>query len=164
MRDEGDWEGWLAFFLEGVAETAQGAFEAATRIVDLFKADRERIAEHSPRAGSVLRVHEDMQANPFVTAPALGDRTRLSPPTVNAALADLERLGIAEEVTGRRRGARVRLRPVPRDPGGGDQPARVVSREVRSARLAVGSEFVGHGAAPCSRDRQAPRRSSPLCC
>ena len=104
VRDEGDWEGWLAFFLEGVAETAHGAFEAATRIVDLFKADRERIAEHSPRAGSVLRVHEDMQANPFVTAPALGDRTRLSPPTVNAALADLERLGIAAEVTGRRRG------------------------------------------------------------
>ena len=104
VRDEGDWEGWLAFFLEGVAETADGAFEAATRIVDLFKADRERIAEHSPRAGSVLRVHEDMQANPFVTAPALGDRTRLSPPTVNAALADLERLGIAAEVTGRRRG------------------------------------------------------------
>ena len=104
VRDEGDWEGWLAFFLEGVAETAQGAFEAATRIIDLFKADRERIAEHSPRAGSTLRVHEDMQANPFVTAPALGERTRLSPPTVNAALADLERLGIATEVTGRRRG------------------------------------------------------------
>lgn len=104
VRDDGDWEGWLAFFLEGVAETADGAFEAATRIVDLFKADRERIVAQSPRAGSTLRVHEDMQANPFVTAPALGERTRLSPPTVNAALADLERLGIANEVTGRRRG------------------------------------------------------------
>lgn len=104
VRDDGAWEGWLAFFLEGVAETADGAFEAATRIVDLFKADRERIVAQSPRAGSTLRVHEDMQANPFVTAPALGERTRLSPPTVNAALADLERLGIATEVTGRRRG------------------------------------------------------------
>ena len=30
--------------------------------------------------------------------------TGLTAPTVNAALADLERLGIVEEVTGRRRG------------------------------------------------------------
>jgi Fic family protein len=45
-----------------------------------------------------------MQQNPFVTSNQLVERTGLSSPTVNAALADLERLGIVEEVTGRRRG------------------------------------------------------------
>ena len=39
-----------------------------------------------------------------MTANLLVERTGLSAPTVNAALADLERLGIVEEVTGRRRG------------------------------------------------------------
>ena len=43
-------------------------------------------------------------AGPFVIALALSKRIKLSPPTVNAALADVERLGIAAEVTGRRRG------------------------------------------------------------
>jgi Fic family protein len=104
VREHGAWEAWLEFFLEGVAETANQAFGAATRIVDLFKQDRELITMESERAGSVLRVHEFLQQNPFVTANLLVSRTGLTAPTINAALADLERLGIVEEVTGRRRG------------------------------------------------------------
>ncbi|MDN8068765.1 hypothetical protein FEQ05_00933 [Burkholderia pseudomultivorans] len=104
VRERGAWEPWLEFFLTGVAETANQAFEAATRIVSLFKEDRERITTESDRAGSALRVHDLLQENPFLTANILVDRTGLSAPTINAALADLERLGVVEEVTGRRRG------------------------------------------------------------
>lgn len=103
VRERGAWEPWLEFFLDGVAETANQAFDAATRIVDLFKADRDRITAESDRAGSALRVHELLQQHPFLTAGQLVEHTGLSMPTVNAALADLERLGIVEEVTGRRR-------------------------------------------------------------
>ncbi|MBO9379515.1 winged helix-turn-helix transcriptional regulator [Sphingomonas histidinilytica] len=104
VRELGAWEAWLEFFLDGVAETANQAFDAAARIVDLFKQDRDRIAAESERAGSALRVHDHFQQNPFLTANLLVGRTGLTAPTVNAALADLERLGIVEEVTGRRRG------------------------------------------------------------
>ena len=104
VREHGAWEVWLEFFLIGVAETANQAFDAATRIVDLFGSDRERITAKSERAGSALRVHDALQRSPFATATALVGRTGLSAPTVNAALSDLERLGVVEEVTGRRRG------------------------------------------------------------
>jgi Fic family protein len=104
VREHGAWEAWLEFFLDGVAQTANQAFEAATRIAGLFKEDRELITEKSERTGSVLRVHEFLQQNPFATANLLVSRTGLTAPTINAALADLERLGIVEEVTGRRRG------------------------------------------------------------
>jgi Fic family protein len=104
VRERGAWEPWLEFFLDGVAETANQAFDAATRIVGLFKEDRDRITVESERAGSALRVHELLQQNPFLTANVLVERTGLSAPTINAALADLERLGVVEEVTGRRRG------------------------------------------------------------
>ena len=104
VRERGAWEAWLGFFLDGVAETANQAFDAATRIVDLFRQDREQITVASERAGSALRIHELMQQNPYVTSNQLVERTGLSAPTVNAALADLLRLGIVEEVTGRRRG------------------------------------------------------------
>jgi Fic family protein len=104
VRERGAWEAWLEFFLEGVEETANQAFEAATRIVELFKRDRERITAESERAGSALRVHELLQTQPYLTSNQLVDRTGLTAPTVNAALADLERLGIVEEVTGRKRG------------------------------------------------------------
>jgi Fic family protein len=104
VRERGAWEAWLEFFLDGVAETANQAFDAATRIVELFKQDRERITAESDRVGSALRIHELLQQNPFLSANLLVERTGLSAPTINAALADLERLGIVEEVTGRRRG------------------------------------------------------------
>jgi len=104
VREHGRWEAWLDFFLAGVAETANQAFDAATRIVDLFKEDRERITAESDRAGSSLRIHELFQQHPFLTANQLVEHTGLSAPTVNAALADLERFGILEEITGRKRG------------------------------------------------------------
>jgi Fic family protein len=39
VREHGAWEAWLEFFLAGVAETANQAFDAATRIAELFKLD-----------------------------------------------------------------------------------------------------------------------------
>jgi Fic family protein len=104
VRENGAWEAWLEFFLDGVAETANQAFDTATRIVELFKIDRERIAAESDRAGSALRVHEFLQQNPFATGAGLVQQTGLSAPTVNAALAALQRLQIVNEVTGRQRG------------------------------------------------------------
>lgn len=104
VRENGAWEAWLEFFLDGVAETANQAFDAAVRIADLFAKDRARIATESERAGSALRIHDLLQQHPFATANDLVIRTGLTAPTVNAALADLERLGVVSEITGRRRG------------------------------------------------------------
>ena len=104
VREHGAWEAWLDFYLAGVADTANQAFDAATRIVDLFKEDRERITAQSDRPGSALRVHDLFQQHPYLTASQLVQQTGLSNPTVNAALSDLERLGIIKEITGRKRG------------------------------------------------------------
>jgi Fic family protein len=104
VRERGDWERWLKFCLAGIAETANQAFDAANRIVALFRGDRERINAESGRAGSALRVHDLFQQHPYLTANQLVQRTGLSAPTVNAARAGLERLGILQEITGRKRG------------------------------------------------------------
>jgi Fic family protein len=104
VRERGAWEAWLDFFLDGVTTTANQAFDSATRIVELFKSDRERIAQSAERVGSVLRLHEMMQTSPFITAAKAVERTRLTKPTVNAALDALTRLGIVEEVSGKQRG------------------------------------------------------------
>ena len=103
VRERGTWEAWLEFFLDGVARTADQAFEMSTRIVGLFEKDRATIST-AERAGSALRLHEQMQKTPFLTAPKARDLTRLTTPTVNAALGELQRLGIVTEVTGRSRG------------------------------------------------------------
>ena len=103
VREHGNWEAWLDFFLTGIAETANQAFDAATEIAELFRHDRERIATESERAGSALRIYDLFQKAPFLTSNQLVRETGLSAPTVNAALAELERLGIIDEITGRKR-------------------------------------------------------------
>lgn len=104
VRERGTWEAWLEFFLEGVAQTADQAFESAVRITDLFKSDRDHIATAGDRAGSVLRLHELLQTNPYLTASAAAKKSGLTMPTVNSALAELQRLSIVAEITGRKRG------------------------------------------------------------
>ncbi len=104
VRENGAWEAWLEFFLEGVASTGNEAFNAATRIQALIRQDRELIASKSKAASSVLRVHEVMQTSPFLTASKAGVRAGLTKPTINAALDQLQELGVVEEITKKRRG------------------------------------------------------------
>lgn len=104
VRERGTWEAWLEFFLDGVRQTADQAFDTAIRITELFKRDREHITSAGDRAGSALRLHELLQTNPYLTATAAVRRSGLTMPTVNSALAELEKLGLVTEITGRKRG------------------------------------------------------------
>jgi len=104
VRERGAWEAWLEFFLDGVAETANEAFNTATRIHDLIRNDRERISSEAERSSSALRVHEIMQTSPFLTTSKAVQKTGLTKPTINAAFDQLLKLGIIEEVTKKRRG------------------------------------------------------------
>jgi len=103
VRTEGAWEAWLQFFLEGAATTAQEASETATRILRLFAADQRKIEKLGRSASSALRVHEHMQRKPIANIAATAKALKLSIPTVSVALNHLVRIGIVEEVTGKKR-------------------------------------------------------------
>jgi cell filamentation protein, protein adenylyltransferase len=103
VRTEGAWEEWLRFFLEGAAITAQEAAETATRILSLFSKDRQKIQTLGRPAASALRVHEYMQRKPIANIAATAKALKLSIPTVTVALNHLVRIGVVEEVTGKRR-------------------------------------------------------------
>jgi Fic family protein len=108
VRENGDWEGWLRFFLTGVYETAQLAVKAAKDILRLFDVDKRRIATLGQRANSVLRLYDIIQNRPLISAPLArkmlaGKGLPLSEPTVYAAVRHLEKLGILNEVTGKGR-------------------------------------------------------------
>jgi Fic family protein len=103
VRTHGAWEEWLAFFLEGTEITARSAAEAAKQILTLFAKDRDRIQKIGRAASSALRVHEYLQKKPLVGIGPVAEELKLSIPTVTVALDHLVRLGIANEVTGKRR-------------------------------------------------------------
>ncbi len=103
VRRTGDWEAWLAFFLEGVKITADGAVDTSSRLRDLFASDRARIERQGRRADSALRVHDALKARPILSLPEACNRAKLSFPAVSSAMNTLVRLGIAREITGKRR-------------------------------------------------------------
>ncbi len=103
VRREGDWEAWLAFFLEGVRRTAEGAVSIAQRLAEMFRADRSRIEPKGRRAGSALRVHEAIKARPITSMPEVCRTTGLSFLAASSAMDLLVELAIARELTGRRR-------------------------------------------------------------
>ncbi len=104
VRQEGSWEAWLEFFLEGVRVTAEGAVETAGRLQTMFQADRDAItAGAGRRAGSTLRVHEILKGRPIQSLTALRDATGLSFPAVSTAVEYLVESGLARELTGKQR-------------------------------------------------------------
>lgn len=103
VRFDGDWEAWLAFFLDGVKQTAEGAVSTAHRLAEMFRADRLQIEASGRRAGSALRVHEGLKARPILSMAEICRSTGLSFPTSSSAMDLLIELQIARELTGKRR-------------------------------------------------------------
>jgi len=103
VRRDGDWEAWLTFFLEGVKQVAEGAVSTAGRLGEMFRTDHSRVEGAGRRAGSALRVHEALKVRPIQSMPGIRDTTGLSFPAVSSAMDLLVELGIARELTGKRR-------------------------------------------------------------
>jgi Fic family protein len=105
IRLSGDWEHWLKFFLKGVADVSQQGVETMQRLLALFARDRERI--HSSlgarRALTALRVHDVLTQRAVTSIPSAARATGLTPPTVSAAIEELEKLGVVREMTARQR-------------------------------------------------------------
>ena len=103
VRETGDWESWIIFFLEGVVETATQATDTARQLLELFEKDRRAISALGRPAASTLRVHELLQKRPLLSVPATTKELGLSKPTVAKAMEHLEKLGIVREITAKQR-------------------------------------------------------------
>jgi Fic family protein len=126
VRDAGDWEGWLAFFLRGVSEVSAEATDTARRILELRERDRARIAEHLGRAaGNGHRVLEHLFEHPIVSVNQVTALTGTSYPAANQLVARLVEQGIVREFTGRKRHRRFYYQDFIRlfadEPGSGEE-------------------------------------------
>lgn len=104
VREHGDWESWVAFFLRGVTETARQGTQTAQSLLRLFANDRSRIEALGRPAATALRLHQFFQRRGLTTIPDASRHLGLSQPTVTSGIAHLQALGIVRETTGRQRG------------------------------------------------------------
>lgn len=103
IRERGDWEGWLAFFLEGVASVSRDATETAREIVSLREEIRVDINERmGRRAGSALQLLDYLFQTPIVNVRRVEEATGLSQPAANALTNAMEGIGVLQEITGKK--------------------------------------------------------------
>lgn len=103
IRSDGDWEAWVAFFLEGVATAASEAERSVIDIATLLSSDRRRLLE-SPKAGiASYRLFEMLPMMPRFNIEGVRKRLETSFPTASAAVKVLEDLGIVVEMTGQKK-------------------------------------------------------------
>ncbi|NKB47287.1 MAG: Fic family protein [Legionellales bacterium] len=103
VRETGEWEKWLRFFLEGVIATANQATQTAKEILRLFEHDKQKIEHLGRAASSTLYVYQCFQKKPILNAKSITQEVTLTLPTVNKALQHLTELGIIYEYSGRTR-------------------------------------------------------------
>ncbi len=112
VRDQGDWEGWLAFFLRGVVTVSAEATEMARRILALREEHRLMLTSGlGSSAGKGHQVLESLFDRPIVSVSQVAALTQSSFPAANTLVARLVALGILVEVTGFARNRRFRYEP-----------------------------------------------------
>jgi Fic family protein len=103
VRTNGDWEGWLEYFLEGVAVVADEAVELIRALFDLLERDRSRCISSSQATVTGARLFEELPRHPIVTAKSVSQLCETSRPTATKAIQSLCAAGILEETSGRKR-------------------------------------------------------------
>jgi len=112
VRDSGNWEAWLRFFLDGVRIVADDAATTARRIVELREEHRKMLTHKLGKgAGSPLAVLERLYHVPVVSVQMVCDITKLSYAAANSIVGSLVNLGILKETTGQYRNRRFAYAP-----------------------------------------------------
>jgi Fic family protein len=108
IRIDGDWEGWLRFFLKGIFEVSQASTTTARAIMNLREQDRLKC--QSIRTGA-LPLLEYLYKQPIITVQIVKERLNCAYATANKLVEQLRELGIVEEITGGRRNRLYRYGP-----------------------------------------------------
>jgi Fic family protein len=103
VRVDGDWEGWLDFFLDGIATIADEAVASARELFVLVADDRSRVLAHDGMSISALRLFELLPRHPIVTAASVMRLVDTTKPTAGKAIELLVATGVLAESTGKKR-------------------------------------------------------------
>lgn len=102
IRERGDWEGWLGFFLTGVAETSTQAARTSRNIVELREQHQAMLL--SAGIGHALPILDFLYQAPIASVNHISRSLEMPYSTTNQLVKRLEELEILVEITGQQRG------------------------------------------------------------
>lgn len=126
IRDNGDFESWLKFFLRGVVEVSHEATETARKILELRESHRQTITNEFARtAANGQRTLEYLYENPIVSVSDVQELIGASFQAANDLITRLVNLKILHEITGQSRNRKFEYRSyIQLFSDSGDSPAQ----------------------------------------
>ncbi len=103
VRSDGDWEGWLGFFLEGVAAVAEEAIATARRLHTIVGEGRKRLLAREDATVLSLRLFELLPQHPLITVNRAVDLLDCSRPAAAKALRVLEAAAVLQPLDARKK-------------------------------------------------------------
>lgn len=112
IRNDGNWEGWLKFFLRGVEEVSKEAIGTSRRIFELREKDRSVLnKELGSGAANALRLLDYFYEQPMINVRMVEKYLKSSFVTANRLVEQFVKLEILEETTGAQRNRRYAYAP-----------------------------------------------------
>jgi Fic family protein len=111
IRTEGDWTGWLRFFLDGVSEISDDATQRARRLYARVNADRHTLLATPGATVTAIQLFELLPRHPVITMPLATRLLAITKPTAGKAIEVLIKAGILAEAGARKRDRLYRYAP-----------------------------------------------------
>jgi Fic family protein len=103
VRTDGDFEGWLKYFLEGVAVIADETVATTQQLFAQTGTDRTKVLSGRFTSVAGIRLFELLPAHPIITVAEAVKLLKTTKPTATKSVMGLVDAGVLVEITGRRR-------------------------------------------------------------
>jgi Fic family protein len=111
IRTDGDWEGWLKFFLRGIYEVSQSATATARSILNLREEHCQLIDQQIPGSNYGRRLLDLLFERPVVNVRLVEDYLQCAYVTASKMIEQFMALGLLHEITGWQRNRLYRYEP-----------------------------------------------------
>lgn len=103
IRLDGNWEGWLKFFLKGVKEVSEEAANSAKEIIILKDTILKKLFDHKISSIYAVGFLNLLFSKPITTSEQLIKELKVSKETANQIIIKFEKLKILKEISGKKR-------------------------------------------------------------
>jgi Fic family protein len=104
VRDSGDWESWMKFFINGIYQVSSEAIRTSLKIIELRKEYQQMInKKFGNKSGSAMQLLDGLFSKPVIMINSIKEITSLSFPNANRLASEFEKIKILKEITGQKR-------------------------------------------------------------
>jgi len=103
IRNKGDWESWIYFFLKGVVEVSNNSIETAKKIIQLKNDMIKKLMENHIGGNNAIKLVDLLFDRPLITTKIVATELKISMQAATILLSKFQKIGIIGEITGKQR-------------------------------------------------------------